>query len=230
MTTAAQIKRLVKPLLERNDDLTLIGPWIILNPVQHVARAILIDRTGEAKRFRPKWGVVDLVEPLEIFPFNWGDRFGHPTHRLWEWTDPTIQAAFIEAVERDVLPLLRPIQTLDDFVTFASSQERFPLTFFHGYHFRKVVVDAARGELDSARSICAELASGRTRWSMPLMREKVEGITKRICPLLTADDRPGLVQLLREWEAYSVKNLGLEALWESTPFPLELQERAEDRA
>ena len=41
-----------------------------------------------------------LIEPLETFPLNWGQRFAHATHSLWEWDDPTIQGALIEAMER----------------------------------------------------------------------------------------------------------------------------------
>jgi hypothetical protein len=126
MTTAAQIKRLTKPLLERRNDLVLIGEWIVLKPVHHVARAILIDRTGEAKRFRPTWAVIDLVEGLDIFPLNWGQRLGHPTNSLWFWDDPTIQDALIEVIERVALPILSPIQSLDDFVSFASARQWFP--------------------------------------------------------------------------------------------------------
>ena len=55
------------------------------------------------------------------------------------------------------------------------------------------------------------------------MKEEYDRITKTLCPLIAANDRPGLVRLLRDWEAYSVKRLKLEKLWEPTPFPLELQ-------
>lgn len=226
MTTAAQIKRLVKPLLQRHGELALIGRWIILKPVHHVVRGIVIDSTWEAKRFRPTWAVVDLVEPLESFPLNWGQQFAHPTHKSWKWDDPTIQEALVEALEQEVLPLLRPIETLDDFVGFATD-ERFRLSGFDAFLLRKVVVDVARGDLESARSICTKLATGRTMWSGPRMREEFDRVMQRLCPLLAADDRTGLVWLLREWEAYSVKNLELEVVWEPTPFPLEQVRPAE---
>jgi hypothetical protein len=222
MTTATQIKRLIKPLLQRYGELALIGQWIVLKPVHHVVRGVLIDRSWEANRFRPTWAVVDLVERLEVFPINWGQQFAHPTNGSWKWDDPTIQEALIEALEQEVLPLLRPIVSLDDFVGFATD-ERFRLSGFDAFLLRKIVVDVARGDLESARSICANLATGRTRWSGPRMREEFDRIMQRLCPLLAADDRAGLVLLLREWEAYSVKNLKLETVWEPLPFPLEQQ-------
>jgi hypothetical protein len=48
-------------------------------------------------------------------------------------------------------------------------------------------------------------------------------IVEALCPLLAADDRMGLAQQLRQWEAYTVRNLKIESIWEPTPFPLELQ-------
>lgn len=44
MTTVAQVKKMVQPLLEQHSDLALVGRWIYLKPVHHVARAVLIDR------------------------------------------------------------------------------------------------------------------------------------------------------------------------------------------
>lgn len=44
MTTAAQVKKVVRPLLDRHADLALVGRYIYVRPVHHFARAILIDR------------------------------------------------------------------------------------------------------------------------------------------------------------------------------------------
>lgn len=87
MTTAAQIKKLLRPVVDRYDDLTLVGRWIILKPVRHLARGIVIDNTGEAKRFRPFWAVIDLCEPLERFPLNWGEMYDRTrlVQLLREW-------------------------------------------------------------------------------------------------------------------------------------------------
>jgi hypothetical protein len=55
------------------------------------------------------------------------------------------------------------------------------------------------------------------------MQEEYDRITNKLCPFIAANDRYGLAQFLRDCEAYSVKNLKLEKLWEPMPFPLELQ-------
>jgi hypothetical protein len=221
MTTARQIRRLLLPLVERHDDLVLKGQWLMLKPVRHVLRGVLIDRTGEARRFRSYWAVLHLCEPHDTFPFTWGNRIYGSGH--WEWEASTLQEELFQAIEQQALPPLRAIQSLADFVEFASSKELFRGVAFGGFLLHKASVDAALGNLDSALAVCRELATGRTRWSMPLMREDFLRVTETLWPLLETGDRPALARLLHEWEAYTIGKLKLEDIWEKTPFPLELQ-------
>jgi hypothetical protein len=169
MTTLRQVKRLLMPLVERHDDLALHGRWLMLKPVRHVLRGILIERTGEAGRFRPWWAVSHLCDPLDLFPLNWATKIRRGGLRQWD--SPSLQEELVNAIESQALPRLRTIESLADFVEFSSSKERFSLTAFNGYLLRKAGVDAALGDLDSALAICRELATGRTRWSSPSMRE-----------------------------------------------------------
>ncbi|MBZ0229199.1 MAG: hypothetical protein K8F58_12235 [Bauldia sp.] len=219
MTTLRQVKRLLAPLLERHDDLVLIGRWLFLEPVHHIARGILIERIGEAARFRAWWAVTHLCEPLERLPLNWAT--GIKPTRDWNWDNPTLQADLFAAIEGQALPPLRTMRTLDDFVAFASSTERFRGTAIVGDPLRKVLVDIARGELEMAHAACAELATGRTTWSRPSLREEFARVIETMYPLLIAGDRPGMARLLHEWEAYTVDKLKLGDIWEKTPFPLE---------
>ena len=222
MTTARQVKRLFGPLLTRHDDLYLNGHWLMVKPVRHVLRGILIERTGEAGRFRPWWAVGYLCEPAETIPLNWATRIRQPgDNQLWFWDDPTIGRDLFAAIEEQALPRLRAIQTLDDFVTFASDKERFSLTAFTGYLLSRVCVDVARGDLEAARDACAQIHVRRARWANSDMAEDFERITGTLCPLLATDDRAGMAQLLHEWEAYTVDKLKLRDIWEPTPFPLE---------
>jgi hypothetical protein len=141
---------------------------------------------------------------------------------VWDVTDLRTPATMCEEIERVALPLLRPIQTIDDFVAF-TSKERFRDTYLDLYEERRIFVDVARGDLDAARAICAYFASDRAKRRYgSLMEEEYDRITKTLCPLIAANDRPALARLLRDWEADSVKKLKLEKLWEPTPFPIEL--------
>ena len=143
----------------------------------------------------------------------------------WEFTDhDDLPAKMCEAIEEQALPLLRPIKTIDDFVGFAT-KERFRDTYLDLYEHRKIFVDIARGDLDSARSICEYMATDHAkRLYLPLkMDEEYNRITKELCPLIVKRDRAGLARLLHKYEEGSVRAMKLEKYWEPTPFPIELQ-------
>ncbi len=203
MTTVRQVKRIVSPLLERHDDLAIVGQWLMLKPVRPVPRGVVIDRTGEASRFMPRWAVMSLCEPRTTFPISWGGMMRGSGG--WLWSNPTLQDDLIKAIEEQGQPALRAIRTLDDFFDFASSREKFPLKPFDLFLLLRVGVDIARGDLDAARAACAELGTGRTRWSSPDLREEFDRVSGTLCPLLAANDRPAMARLLQECEAYTVE-------------------------
>ncbi|MBL8568733.1 MAG: hypothetical protein JNK84_06570 [Phreatobacter sp.] len=55
MTTTAQIRRLLKPLLGRHNDPVPSCQWLIVQPVDHLVRFALIDRTSSADHCCPIW-------------------------------------------------------------------------------------------------------------------------------------------------------------------------------
>ena len=220
MTTLRQVNRLLKTFTGSHSDLSLVGRWLYLKPVRHLLRGILIERIGDASRFRVWSAVAPLCEPEEFFPLNWAT-IVRPTSD-WSWNNPDLQKQLYASLEEQALPQLRAITSLDDFVTFADSSERFSLTAFRYYHLRSLGVDAARGALEGARKTCAELVGGRTKWSAPSMREEFDRVTGELCPLLAANDRAGMAKLLHQWEAYTVEKLKIDHIYEPTPFPLEL--------
>ncbi len=224
MTTLGQIKRIVGPLVERDPGLFPIGPWLIVKPVRHVVRGILIDRTGDADRFQPRWAVVNLCDPLRSFPLDWGELLYRPAFRLWKWSDPSATADLLQVLKEVAIPVLRPLETLESFAVFVNS-DRFRSNPLRSFPLRKPRVDAALGHLDAARSCCHSFATTTTIWHGPAFDRERDSITRDLCPLLCEDDVPGIAGLLREWEAFTARNLKIESIWEPTPFPLELQSR-----
>ena len=220
MTTVRQVKKLLTPFAVGHDDLELVGRWLYLKPVRHLLRGVVIDRTGEAARFRVFWATMSLCEPRHSLPLNWGGQV-YP-NRLWQWSNPSLEEDLYQAIEEQALPALRAIQTLDDFFTFASNRERFGLWPFDLFTLHRVGVDCARGDLESARAGCAELKSGLSRWQDPDLSEEFDRVSGELCPLLAANDRAGMARLLHQWEAYTVEKLKIGHIYEPTPFPLEM--------
>ena len=221
MTTVAQVKQVVQPLLQRNPDLVLVGRRVIIKPVRHILRGITLMRSINPSLFIPAWAVIFPFEPIDSFSLNWGERIYKVT---WDVTNPDLPAKMCEAIEEQALPLLRPIETIDDFVGFAT-EERFCHTYLDQYEHRKIFVDIARGDLDSARSICEYMATDHAkRKYLPLkMDEEYNRITKELCPLIAKNDCAGLARLLHKYEEGSVRAMKLEKYWEPTPFPIELK-------
>jgi hypothetical protein len=230
MTTAAQVKKMVRPLLERHSDLALVGHWIYVKPVHHFARAVLIDRTSRADRFSPRWAVIHLFEARRSFTLNWGDFLDELLPGLsgfwWPISAPGIADGLCEAIEKQALPWLRTMSTLDLYLAFVSQN-----LFRHHLYDKgdaEVIVHVARGYLGAARKICEQQIK---RWSTdkPHYDDEDRAHFRRLrdlYPLVMNDDRAGLVRLLHAWEAETVKNFKIEHLWEPTPFPLELQATA----
>jgi hypothetical protein len=226
MTTAAQVKTLVQPLLTRHADLALVGRWLFLKPIHHFARAILIDRTLGPEHFNPRWAVVHLFEWRRFFMLDWGELLYNETSTrpgLWKISDSDIDLALCREIEARALPALRALDSLDKYIDFVS-RHYFRHKLFEWPKVR-IIVEVALGDLDAARTTMdMQLAN----WSAdhPAYdqedRDELERI-RALCVRLAADDRAGMASLLHEWEAATAKNLKIGHLWQSTPFPLELK-------
>ena len=236
MTTLAQVKRAVKPLLNGNPDLALVGRWLIVTPVHHVVRGIVIDRTSRADNFRPEWALMHLFDIHNTIFLNWGSS-QHPPHLFypeegpWKWSSPQVEYALHALIERTALPKLRSIDSIQSLLNelterygSRNNKELSPFFPFIRDPITKILFDVSLGNLDSARSICAKSINCRDEETYGRDDDDKAQLRrlKELCRLLAADDRAGMARLLHEWEAQTVRNLKIEHLWEPTPFPLEM--------
>jgi hypothetical protein len=179
---------------------------VVIKPVHHILRGILIDRSLDPKSFVPNWAANFLFEPSAHFSLYWGTRI----RGIWDFGVPDLAEKMADAIEREALPTLRSIITIEDFVRFADG----------GWvEDDKPYVDVALGDLRAAQSMCDFFASLNGRFG--IRQEECEHVVRELCPRIAANDRRGLVRLLHAYEAASVKRLKLEKLWERTPFPIE---------
>lgn len=229
MTTVAQVRQAVQPLLQRNSDLALVGRLVVIKPVHHILRGVYIDRSIDPGLFVPTATAIFMFKPCKYITLHWGElvyRRGRGGSGVWDVADPQTPAIMCEEIEAQALAPLRPIKSIDDFVGF-TSKERFPDTFLDLYEDLKIYIDVARGDLDAARSICEYMTTDRARRAyLPDMQEAYDRITQELCPLVAANDHAGLARLLHGYEAQSVKNLKVEKFWERTPFPFESSQQS----
>ena len=86
MTTIVQLKRAVRPLLERNPDLALVGRLVIIRPIHHILRGIVFARGIYAEQFNPIWATLFLFEPHDSLSSNWGESV-YDRRGTWKFTD-----------------------------------------------------------------------------------------------------------------------------------------------
>lgn len=225
MSTIAQVKKAMQPLLQRNPDLALVRRLVVLKPVHHILRGIHVDGSGPWY-FTPTWTInVLFAPPAAGFDRIWGARVYPPRKGLWLGNDPAMFESMCEQIERVALPLLRQVHTLDDFAAF-NSAERFPGQQLDLFPYIKVFIDIAQGDIDTALKFCESVkAKGTYSSGMPQAHDL---FANTFYPMLAANDRAGLAKHLKENELWAVEGRKLEKFWEPTPFPLELRAPADD--
>lgn len=235
-TSVAQVKRALKPLLGRHQDLALVGRWLIVKPVHHLVRGVLIDRTSSADVFSPRWAVMHLCQVRKSIFLSWGDwrspprlHRRDPEHR-WCWSDPGAIVELPDVIEREALPKLRSLTTIMDLMNHLAASRESDLDAddpLAGSWESQLILDIALGNLEAAHKSCSERVpelKGETYRFGDTDDHATIARLKELCVRYQAGDRKGLAALLHEWEETTVKNLKIEHLWERTPFPLELDE------
>ncbi|WP_336485392.1 hypothetical protein [Methylobacterium nigriterrae] len=229
MTTARQIRKLVRPLLERHPDLVLLDHAIWLLPLGQVARKISIERSSMARYFTLKWRLMELFGPKSIPGYTLGLCFSQvPRSRqfwdeigggTWVWSDPTMAEDFVVRVEEVMLPLLRSLDTTEKALTFMKAHDES--SDFRGWPWNMAAA-VALGDLETARRIWLDTARHQLGPDAPPpgSRNPWDRYRELGAPLL-ADDRDALARILHRWEAENVRGTALEPYWQPTPFPLE---------
>lgn len=219
MTTAAQVKKLLRPLLERNSDLVLVGRLVVVKPVRQILRSVFIDSSSNKDRFAPYWAVNMMFEHDAGHGPTWGDEIYPKIKGNWLLSSPSINETTSERIEEIALPILRSVSSIEDFVAFAT-KERFPSTWLNAFPYRKIYADIALGDLNAASESCERIAEKRKK--SDYIAEILDPIITDIWPLVRKRDKVALAKMLHRWEAESAKRMKLEHVWEPTPFPIEL--------
>jgi hypothetical protein len=218
VVTAAQVKTYLQPLIDENDDLVLIGRLLVVKPVHHVLRAVLVERFSWAEGMRPQWLIHHMFGPHPSYHIGWGHEL---RARVWNTTDPDTAEALRHEIQENALPILRSIVTLGDFVAAVPST-------FSGHLWTKdpegkSLIDIAMGDLDSARVMCQDKICNRPDPGLneaDVTKAEAAG-AKALCRLLELNDVEGMVRTLHDWERRNVKMLKFEKFWQPTPFPIE---------
>lgn len=224
MTTQSDLKRFAAPLLERNPDLAQMKRLIVFKPMHHFLRGICLDGAWSRGMVRPRWFTMNLFQPHAFVQLTLGADIYPSQPVSWNLSNVADSFDFCEQAEKVALPLLRPVETLDDFYRFTTQENFFRYGALNVRYMMRILVEAACGDFAAADMCSARLLAVPNGWSRDEhIREEYELTTQQLCPLIAARDRAGIGRLLRSWEERAVKKMKLEKVWEPSPLPVEMQ-------
>jgi hypothetical protein len=200
-TTPADLKRYLKPLLEKRDDLVLVGRLLLIRPVRHLIRGAYFEPRGKYH-----FQIWNHVNPLYAPA---GERFGDSMILSHVW-EPHFEPLLIDVLKEDVFATLGRITTLTDFADFSPSiLERTAISS------AKVMSLALAGERNRAAEYVAHIQNDDTLngYAKKVVREAWERVSSNI---------EAVCDEFHAKEAATIKALKLEHLWEPSPFPVEL--------
>jgi hypothetical protein len=201
-TRPADIKRYLKPLLKLRPDLVLCGRHLLIRPVRHLLRGVALGRTYD----KYKLSLYRHINPLygDMTLGGFGDNLLWDIWKVWQ---PYFLPLLVDSLAEDVFEPYGPITSLNGFADWLESREprRIELvrTLLLAGERDRAVALAERFEREPAID---ELQA----WCIKERRALLERDLASIC----ADAHRG--------EAANVKSLGLEKVWEPSPFPVEL--------
>jgi hypothetical protein len=226
MTTKRQIKRLLRPVLERHPELFVIeskfeGVNVMLAPIDHMVRGLAIRRSGIGDLPEHKWFFsYSFRARAPLTQFGGVPFYAHDFQEA-KWSHPRHQDAFVEVIEDTILPLLSSINTVERMLTLRHPNS---LLWDRGLqeHMTRIFINSALGRFDLVDQAARELKALGYRetyfWSEKTYREAME----ELWPLTQANDHDGVAALLHDWERQFVELHGLQDIYEKKPFPFQL--------
>jgi hypothetical protein len=197
-TQTSDIKRYLRPLLEKRDDLALVGRYIIIRPVRHIIRGALLDRTGNKYRFRI-WRYVNALHEHHHLEFS------NELGEFYVW-QPHFEPLLIDCLAEDVFNEIGHITTLGDLAEFKK----------RNYRLLDVITNLVlSGERDRAAEFVRQVDQDS------LYNEGQKRTLREQWKLLSQDIETVCAKFHAR-ETAMAKEMKLDDIWEPTPFPVEL--------
>ncbi|CAN7599664.1 hypothetical protein LJR231_004453 [Phyllobacterium sp. LjRoot231] len=207
MTTIADVKRAMMPLLERHDDLALVGRMLVLMPVRNVLRFICIDRESDVYAFQVRTCMNLTFFNMGGWPLSGGWRLA-ADRGSWDIRYPESLEVLRQMIE-EALPEMRRVTTIDEFVTYQTNS----IKSLYRSSLRPddlALIAIANGDLEKALSIVEPaIASREIDW------------TPKYYKALKQWDRTALLDLLHEQQRRTIGALKLAKHFEPEPFGME---------
>jgi hypothetical protein len=201
-TRPTDIKRYLKPLLQKRTDLVLIGRALIIRPVRHLLRGAFLDRTGDKYRFQ----VWRYFEPL----MGGGRSVGYGNFirsMAWSVWQPFFEPLLLDSLAEDVFDYVGEMTTFDDFAGALEGREE-------SYSMRVIALVLA-GQRERAVEVVNEIERSYPddRYWQPWVKAQRTFMER---------DITSVCEGFRRKEAKTAKELKLGDIWEPAPFAVEV--------
>ena len=244
MTTLTEIRRWTRALLAENEHLVLVKRHVVIEPVRHMLRGIFIDYTSDQSRVQLHCHVAPLfAPPSQGRVFSWTT-----PARIPATDDPAFAMEFLATCRRVIDTKLARIDSIAAFLDESSkmADRAFGSVPVQQVYRTHGLLLAALGHFEEARAAFGPLKrdqlyferqleegealqarSPRRRIGAFLVRQASTNLAAirhygELVDLIEAKNWVAVGALLRQWEAFQVRQWEIEHLWTPTPFPLEI--------
>jgi len=229
MATSGEIEKLLRPLLERRSDLVYLRRIICFVPFSRYLRGVAFELPPYPRFTRVACFAnqlcngsndIDIVSDESVrIPKDWKGDVEGTSRRL------------CDELERDILPTIEPVTTLEEhlnrFPGSLGKEGLYRKEFLYG--FQSACNACTHGDFERAEAVVAEALHPKKFFlGAPevVTEEHRFGISvqERMAYFLMTlrKGKSETLELLHDWEAFSVKSMKLEKHWKPTPFPCEL--------
>lgn len=243
MSTRSDVEIWTRTLRAAHPELALVGRNLVLTPVQNFIHGIFIDRTSSKDVSR---AICYLTPLIEFGGSNVHFALGHHLPIPFS-NQPHFRNVLTEVCDLAIREQLAGVESVPDLLRELSSNTWFfDSSNITGHPLRHAVLLAADGNLAAAegmlaagleserRTAAVDLAhaerefakrsnsgSGRVYLEQATVGRELIASLEPLLDMIRAADRAGIGAFLRERERQSVKEWGVEHLWEPMPFPVE---------
>jgi hypothetical protein len=118
--TNGEFLKIEKELLPHFPGFAINGSNLVPLPVTHFHSGIFFERSGDKTAFYLRWFVTPLTDPRSYVAFTQGSRLRHSGGEGWYKDQPDLIRSLIETINRDGLPHLHRLNSLDGYLSYAS--------------------------------------------------------------------------------------------------------------
>jgi hypothetical protein len=224
------LKRMLAPLLERRNDLLLVYPLLLIQPIRHLIR-------GAEFRWRDGGTICSvgpyirpLCQPSQLFmgfPV-----FEAPIH------DSDFAPMLFDRLAKEIFEPLGKITTIEDLIASSWGERMWASELFHSILLARGIEQAKAYIAPFERSSEKFLAEARERLAAADRRDRElmfhrkyefkeaeESIAEdKARQAFLAEGDSAVFAHYRKWEAKVARGYKIEHVWQPSPFPVELRE------